>query len=168
MKNWQRKRNYRRILDEDGNTVAYIITIDGTDVEVTEDVYRSYSEMDRRERYQEEAKAAQGFMSIGQMDDDDVMLEYVCPDLVESCEETVLAAIEAEEREKQLKIVRETLCELSENDRELMTALFVDGVGIREFARQKGVFDRAIRKRRDRVLKIIKENLQKAQNQGTH
>lgn len=161
MKNWQRERNYRRILNEDGNTVAYIITIDGTDVEVTEDVYRSYSEMDRKERYQEEAKAAHGFMSMGQMDDDDVMLEYVCPDLVESCEETVLAAIEAEEREKQLKIVREALCELSEKDRELITAIFVDGVGIREFARQKGVFHRSIVYRRNSIFEGIRKKIKK-------
>ena len=51
MKNWQKNRNYKRIKDENGNVIANIITIDGIDVEVTEEVFLAYSQMDRRERY---------------------------------------------------------------------------------------------------------------------
>ena len=51
MKKWQEKRNYRRIKDEHGHIIKNIITVDGVDVEVSEEVFLSYSQMERRERY---------------------------------------------------------------------------------------------------------------------
>lgn len=51
MKKWQEERNYRRIYNEAGEAIANIITVDGVDVEVAEDVYLAYSQADRRERY---------------------------------------------------------------------------------------------------------------------
>ena len=38
MKKWQEERNYRRIYNEAGEAIANIITVDGVDVEVAEDV----------------------------------------------------------------------------------------------------------------------------------
>ena len=51
MKKWQEERNYRRVRNEGGEVIANIITVDGMDVEVPEDVYLAYSQADRRERY---------------------------------------------------------------------------------------------------------------------
>ena len=42
MEKWQENRNYRRIKDQNGNIVANIITVDGMDVPVTEEVYAAY------------------------------------------------------------------------------------------------------------------------------
>lgn len=39
MKKWQEERNYRRVRSEGGEVIANIITVDGMDVEVPEDVY---------------------------------------------------------------------------------------------------------------------------------
>ena len=39
MKKWQENRNYRKIRDDSGKVVAYIITVDGVDVSVPEDVF---------------------------------------------------------------------------------------------------------------------------------
>lgn len=39
MEKWQESRNYRRIKNENGEVIANIITVDGVDVEVTEEVY---------------------------------------------------------------------------------------------------------------------------------
>ena len=50
MKKWQEERNYRRIYNEAGEVIANIITVDGMDVNVAEDVYLAYSQADRRER----------------------------------------------------------------------------------------------------------------------
>ena len=47
---WKKSRNYRRVIDESGN-VTPVITVDGVDVTVTEEVYVAYAQMDRRERY---------------------------------------------------------------------------------------------------------------------
>ena len=51
MKNWQKSRNYRRLKDENDKTIAHIITVDGVNVEVTEEVFLAYAQADRRERY---------------------------------------------------------------------------------------------------------------------
>ena len=51
MKKWQEERNYRRVRNEAGEVIANIITVDGMDVVVPEDVYLAYSQADRRERY---------------------------------------------------------------------------------------------------------------------
>ena len=53
MKKWQESRNYRRVRDENGRVIANIITVDGIDVEVGEEVFLAYSQMERRERYQQ-------------------------------------------------------------------------------------------------------------------
>lgn len=48
MKKWQKNRNYKRIKDKDGNVVANIITVFGQDVEVSDEIFDTYSQMDRR------------------------------------------------------------------------------------------------------------------------
>ena len=39
MKHWQEKRNYQHVRDEAGNVRSNIITVDGIDVEVSDEVY---------------------------------------------------------------------------------------------------------------------------------
>ena len=51
MKKWQKNRNYKRIKDKDGNVVENIITVFGQDVEVSDEIFDTYSQMDRRARY---------------------------------------------------------------------------------------------------------------------
>jgi len=43
MQKWQESRNYKRIKDENSEVLAYIITVDGRDIEVAEEVYQAYS-----------------------------------------------------------------------------------------------------------------------------
>ena len=50
MKKWQETRNYKRIKDQNG-IIINIITVDGVDVEVNDEVFLAYSQADRRERY---------------------------------------------------------------------------------------------------------------------
>ena len=42
MKHWQEKRNYQHVRDEAGNVRSNIITVDGIDVEVSDEVYLAY------------------------------------------------------------------------------------------------------------------------------
>lgn len=51
MKNWQKNRNYKRVKDKDGNVVANIITVFGQDVEVSDEIFATYAQVDRRARY---------------------------------------------------------------------------------------------------------------------
>lgn len=50
MKKWQEERNYRRVRSEGGEVIANIITVDGMDVEVPEDVYLAYEDKKQRHR----------------------------------------------------------------------------------------------------------------------
>lgn len=51
MEKWQKERNYKRIRDENGNTIANIITVSGIEIAVSDEVFDVYSGMDRRSRY---------------------------------------------------------------------------------------------------------------------
>ena len=113
MEKWQENRNYRKIRDENGTVIANIITVDGRDVAVTEDVFAAYAQMDRRER--------------------------------EELTSLLLAALIA----------------LEDRDRQLITALFYDHLSTREYARRIGVTQRAVIKRRDRILRDIKKYFEK-------
>lgn len=54
MKKWQKERNYRQIKDKDGNVIKNIIKINGQSVEVSEEVFLTYSQSDRKVRYKKE------------------------------------------------------------------------------------------------------------------
>ena len=70
MKKWQEERNYRRVRNEGGEVIANIITVDGMDVEVPEDVYLAYAQADRRERYIMEEQSSGKLLSLEQMEED--------------------------------------------------------------------------------------------------
>ena len=122
MEKWQENRNYRKIRDENGTVIANIITVDGRDVAVTEDVFAAYAQMDRRERYLSEDLLTGKVLSMEQ-----------------------LAALIA----------------LEDRDRQLITALFYDRLSTREYARRIGVTQRAVIKRRDRILRDMKKYFEK-------
>ena len=99
MEKWQESRNYRRIKNENGEVIANIITVDGVDVEVTEEVYLAYSQMDRRERYLTEDAPAGKLLSLDQMEDDGVQLDYVGADATPGAEDSFLETEGAGETE---------------------------------------------------------------------
>ena len=57
-----------------------------------------------------------------------------------------------------------TLASLNEDDRKLIQALYFEGVSTRKYACAVGVTQRAIVKRRDRVLKYLKKFFENFQN----
>ena len=91
MKKWQENRNYKRIRDEKGNVVANIITVDGVDVAVTEDVFVAYTRMDRRERYlTEDTPSSNQQLSLEQMAEDGILPDYVGAETTPSAEDCCL------------------------------------------------------------------------------
>ena len=67
MKKWQDECNYRREKDSKGNVSAYFIEVDGTDVEVSQEVYHAYTSQNRRERYVEKQLKPQWELSLEKM-----------------------------------------------------------------------------------------------------
>ena len=157
MKKWQESRNYRQIRDQAGEIIANIITVDGTDVEVPEDVYQAYAQADRRERYLLEEQSAGKSLSLEQMEEDDLLSGYVGAETAPSAEEIALERERAQELAERKQVLLLAMLALSDADRELITALFFDGVSTREYGRRIGVTQRAVIKRRDRILRDLKK-----------
>ena len=156
MKNWQKNRNYKRVKDKDGNVVANIITVFGQDVEVSDEIFDTYSQMDRRARYIGEDIPAENEISLERTIEDGIhieTLENAEPSAEEICIEHEDAKIR-EEQEKHLPIV---LAELSDNEQGLIDALFFRGLGVREYAREIGVPPMKIVRDRDRILAKLKK-----------
>mgnify|MGYP003183061388 CR=1 FL=1 len=151
MEKWQENRNYRKIRDENGTVIANIITVDGRDVAVTEDVFAAYAQMDRRERYLSED------LPTGKV----LLPDYVGAETAPSAEDCVLARESEREREELTSLLLAALIALEDWDRQLITALFYDHLSTREYARRIGVTQRAVIKRRDRILRDMKKHFEK-------
>ena len=156
MKKWQESRNYRQVKNDAGEIISYIITVDGIDVEVPEGVYRAYSQADRRERYVREEMEAGKLLSLDKLLEDDVPLEPLGVDLVPSAEATTLEQEESSETARQLKKLAEALSGLNTAERQLLQALYFEGIPAREYARQLGVYHRTVLYRRDKLLEKLR------------
>lgn len=126
MKKWQEERNYRRIYNEAGEAIANIITVDGVDVEVAEDVYLAYSQADRRERYVREEQFSGKILSLEQMAEDDLLSDYVGAEAAPSAEEEALEREQAQSLAERKEMLLLAMLSLNDADRELINALFFD------------------------------------------
>lgn len=157
MKKWQESRNYRQFKNEAGEIIAYIITVDGVDVEVPEDVYRAYTQADRRERYLLEEQSAGKLLSLEQMAEDGLLPCFVGAEATPSAEEEVLEREHMRDLAEAKQVLLLAMLALNDADRELINALFFDGVSTREYAGRIGITQRAVIKRRDRILRDLKK-----------
>ena len=147
MQNWQKSRNYRKYKNEYG-TYRYVITVDGEDVEVSADVYAVYSQSDRRERYIAERESGV-LLSLDQFDEDGV--QFSCH-YTESAEDSVLHRIEQSQ-------LLSALSDLDDGERDLIQALYYDGVTEQGYAECVGVSQVAIHRRKNRILTKLSDLL---------
>ena len=159
MKKWQESRDYRRVRDENGQVVANIITIDGIDVEVSEEVFLAYSQMDRRERYIKEEVEKGKVLSLDKLLEDGIPLEQLGVNPIDSVESAVIQSQDALLAEKLKKRMKPALAALDESERQLVQALFFDGISAREYAKQLGVYHRTILYRRDKILGKLRQKI---------
>ena len=103
MKHWQRERNYRKRINDDG-TLSYIITVDGQDVEVSAEVYKTYAQGDRNERYQYERDDGL-LLSLEKLAEDEMYLELMTNSHMESAEDTAVRNIMKSEMRKVLPLL---------------------------------------------------------------
>ena len=161
MKKWQEERNYRRIYNEAGEVIANIITVDGVDVEVAEDVYLAYSQADRRERYVREEQFSGKLLSLEQMAEDDLLPDYVGAEAAPSAEEEALEREQAQSLAERKEMLLLAMLSLNDADWELINALFYKGISVREYAQRLGISHTMVRKRRDRILRNMKKYFSK-------
>ena len=159
MKNWQESRNYRRIKDKDGNIIANIITVDGVDVEVTEDVFLAYSQADRRERYIAEEVEPGRVLSLERLMEDGVPLVELGIEQEPSAENIVLEGEDEKELAIQKSRLISALSSLNEAEKQLVQALFFDDIPLREYARCLNVQLRTVQYRRVKLLEKLRRKI---------
>jgi len=161
MKKWQKERNYRRVKDENGTIIANIITVDGIDVEVTDEVFRAYSTGDRKERYQDEQRddSAPDILSFEELKERNVPIDLYIKGHEVSAETIALDHEDELELATYRALLQDALALLSEEERDLIHALFFERLSTRAYAKQLGVYQRAVIYRRDKVLKKLREKI---------
>ena len=158
MQNWQKKRNYRRQHNEDGRAATCLITVDSITTSVPDDVFDVYASGDRRERYLDEAAAANQQISLEKALEDHLPIERMMGDPCLSAEDIL---VEREAVQDDRAHLAEAMRSLTEEEQRLIEAIFRDGVSVRQFARSVGLSKSTVSQKKIRILKKIKKNFQK-------
>lgn len=160
MKKWQKDRNYKRVKDKDGNVIANIITVFGQDVEVSDEIFDTYSQMDRRARYIGEDIPAESEISLERTMEDGIHIETL-ENAEPSAEEICIEHENTKMREEQAKHLPVVLARLSDDEKRLIDALYFRGLGVREYAREIGVSHTRVRRECDCILEKLKKYFSK-------
>lgn len=147
MYDWKKSSNYRRVIDENGN-VTPVITVDGVDVEVTEEVYAFYVKTDCHECYKEK-RDSKKLTSLDEMLERHIPVEslygYCSPGFEDD-------ALDADEAKRTLERIASVWPNLNEKERGVIQALFIDGLSVREYAKRCGLHHSTMEERRDKAL----------------
>ena len=173
MKKWQEYANYRKHKNqnEDGTfTFTYFITVDGVEVEVSKAVYKAYTAGDRKMRYMEldlktdrvlqdadgktvmdengqPVRLPEREMSLDKLVEGD----WDFPSSAQSPEDAVIFGDDSEAEE-----LHRCLTLLTDDECDLIHALFFEGMTEKEYAAKLGIRQQNVNKRKQRVLKKIK------------
>lgn len=124
----------------------YCIKVPGALVEVTEDVYLAYFRTRRRWSAQNERDTYNGLVSYDAMDTEELLGEETIPD---SANPSVEDMVEDKLLREKLRFC---LYELSSTEQALIYALFYEQKTEREYAETLGISQKAVNKRRHKVL----------------
>ncbi|KJS20445.1 MAG: hypothetical protein VR72_14515 [Clostridiaceae bacterium BRH_c20a] len=131
----------------------FCIRIGDSIQEVTEEVYREYFKMERRERYLEERDLVNGKVLYSALDNvyEDVLGEDILVDsIVEDICELVTTKIMIER-------LRECLVLLSDEELDLIIQLFFNEKSERELSAERGIPRATIGYRKDKILSKLKK-----------
>lgn len=131
----------------------YIIKVEGKLVEVTPDVYYAYFRMERQERGQEEKKQRNDVVSYDALDTGETVGAEAVPDLMAPSMEELALARDMNER------LHHAVDALPRAERELIHAIYFEGITEREYAKRKGISQMGVNKRRRKILSKLKNIL---------
>ena len=132
----------------------YFLPLHGMLMEVTEEEYKAYYKDKRRQKYIEERSRENGDVSYDALDSSDMLGESVLVDIETNVEEQVTNKIILEQLHNAFLL-------LSEEEKEVITAIFKNNLTERELAKKKGVYHNAIHKQKNRILEKLKNFLNK-------
>lgn len=134
-----------------------LIPIHGVLMEVTEKTYREFYRDKRRQKYIKEQEVRRGDFSFDSLDTDEFHGEDILVDMQVNVSEEV-------ERKELIQTVRLALFLLSGADRKFVEEIFVQERTERQLAKEYGVSQVAIHKRKKRILEKLKKSLEKFKN----
>lgn len=119
----------------------YFLPLHGMLMEVTEEEYKAYYKDKRRQKYIDERSRENGDVSYDALDSSDMLGESVLVDIETNVEEQVTNKIILEQLHNAFLL-------LSEEEKEVITAIFKNNLTERELAKKKGVYHNAIHKQK--------------------
>ena len=132
----------------------YFLPLHGMLMEVTEEEYRSYYKDKRRQKYIDERSRENGDVSYDALDTAERLGVEIFADTMTNVEEQVANKIILEQLHNAFLL-------LSEEEKEVITAIFKNNLTERELAKKKGVYHNAIHKQKNRILEKLKKFLNK-------
>lgn len=128
----------------------YYIPIEGKLIEVEENVYVAYYKMGRRERYLEERDKDNGVLSYDALDDNGLVGEEMFQDPeADSLENLALA-------KELVTQLHRCIALLPKAERELIQAIYFDGMSDREYAKKVRKSQPAVSSRHKKILSKLK------------
>lgn len=132
----------------------YYIHIPGSLIEVSESVYFAYYQEKRRNRTLEEKDERNGTVSYDGLDTPELSGQEMIPDRdAVSVEDAAIATILRDELHRCLAL-------LDKPDRQLIQALYFEGLSERKYAKRVGIPQQTISDRKRRVLSRLKKFLE--------
>lgn len=131
------------------------LPLHGMLMEVSEDAYKAFYREQRRQKYLNERSNDNGDFSYDMLTTDDFNGEDI---LLDELADTSWQA----EQNILLDKLRESLRQLSQNDQQLIQALYIQQMTEREYAALRGIYRNAVHKQKMRILSKLKENLKKS------
>ena len=139
---------YQRLMEENPKRRFWLLG--GMLLEVTEEDYVQMNREKSRMQYQSKMAKRMGEFSYDSISTDEfdgiLILEDHNPDVSEIVETRMM-----------VDRLCEVMKELSEEEIELIQALYVDNVSEREYSREKGISHTAVQKRRQRILDKLRD-----------
>lgn len=132
----------------------FFLPLHGMLMEITEETYKEYYRDKRRQKYIDERSKLNGDVSYNALDTDETLGEDILADRRTDVEMQVINQMTVEQ-------LRKAFLLLLPDERELITAIYIQNLTEREFAKKKGVYHNAVHKRKLRVLEKLKKFLDK-------
>ena len=133
------------------NREKYFIKISDALVEVTKEVYEAYYSVERHMRTLDEKDARNGTVLYRNLDTKKTLGVEMLRDLTaESVEDEALLRILSERLHK-------CLSHLPESDQQLIRAIYFEDLSEREYARQVGLSQKGVNKRKHKILKKLRK-----------
>lgn len=128
----------------------YMIKVEGKLVEVSSEVYYAYFRMERQERWQEEKQQGHAVVSYDALDDGETVGMEAVPDLTSPSLKEMAISQDINTR------LHHAIAALPRAERELIQAIYFEGMSERDYAKQKGISQRGANKQRRKIMSKLR------------